>query len=116
MDNVIYTNNYVVSGQCLARLGSDVMSQHYNAQQALTEHRFLPVTINGCLSCANKHPATTVAARSCLTSEDFRRDPRAEIEYFAKRLAAVTLTEAEGIEWIGPTLEEFKSLIAEAIR
>jgi hypothetical protein len=116
LDNVIYTNNYVVSGQCLARLGSDVMLQHGNAQEALSAHRFLPVTINEYLSCANKHPASTVAARFFLTSEDFRRDPRAEIERFAQRLAAVTLTEAEGIGWIGPALEDFKNLLAEAIR
>lgn len=116
IDTRIYTNNYVVSGQCLARLGSDVLFQHYSAQQALTEHRFLPVTINEYLSCTNKHPASTMAAQFFLTSEDFRRDPRAEIERFAQRIAAVTLTEAEGIGWIGPALEEFKSLIAEAIR
>ncbi len=115
INNTICTNNYAVSGQCIARLGRDALLRHSYAKQAFTAHRFLPVTINEYLSCTNKHPACTGAASVFLTSEDFRRDPRAEIELFAQRLAAVSLAVSEGIGWMGPALEEFKSLIAEAI-
>lgn len=58
--DVIYTNNYAVTGAAWNRIGAEKLLEHYAAQVELNEERFVPDRLDAFLSAANKHLCCTV--------------------------------------------------------
>jgi hypothetical protein len=108
------TNSYAVSGAALERLGVDALCEHFDASMQYEAGRFAPATVAEYLSCANKHPAHTMAARALLGSEEYRCDPRADIRRWAEGVMAVPLP--INLAWIAAPRDQLAALLAEAAR
>jgi hypothetical protein len=59
LDDVVYTNNYCVTGSAVRRYGVAALFEHMHAQQCANEGRLSLRKITPCLSCTNKHPCAT---------------------------------------------------------
>jgi hypothetical protein len=110
----IYTNNYAVSGAALGRLGIDALCEDFDAHEQLDSGRFAPATVAQYLSCANKHPASTLAAYFLLGSENFRRDPRADIGRWSEGVMSVPLP--VDLAWMEAPRQQLAALLADAAR
>jgi hypothetical protein len=110
----IYTNGYAVSGAALGRLGVDAVCEHLNAYTQYKAGRFAPDTVAQYLSCANKHPAHTVAARALLGSEEYRRDLRADIRRWAEGVMVVPLP--VDLAWMEAPRDQLALLLTDAAR
>jgi hypothetical protein len=110
----IYTNGYAVSGFALERLGIDTVCESFDAQIQYNSGRFAPATVAEYLSCANKHPAHTMAACALLGSEAYRRDLRADIERWAESIMAVPLP--VDLAWMAAPRDQLVALLADAAR
>lgn len=110
----IYTNGYAVSGAALGRLGVDAVCEHFDAETQYQAGRFAPVTVPEHLSCANKHPAHTMAAHALLGSEEYRRDLRADIRRWAEGVMAVPLP--VDLAWMAAPRDQLMALLADAAR
>jgi hypothetical protein len=109
----IATNNYAVSGAALRRLGIDTLFEHDRAHVQFESGRFAPDTVAQYLSCANKHPASSVSAFLLWGSEDFRRDPRADIERWADGVMSVRLPVDLG--WMAAPQQQLAALLADTV-
>ena len=89
--NIVYTNNYVVSGEALKRIGADVMLEHYHAQAAINDGRYRPRRSEDFLSVANKHLACTVFINVNMGAPDFVADMRAGVARYADELSEIRL-------------------------
>jgi hypothetical protein len=113
IDETLYTNNYMVSGRALARLGVDELFEHRDAQRKFDAGTYRPKTVPRYLSAANKHPCSTMAALFFLSFEPFRRNPRAEISRFAD---ALMRSSAEAnTPWIVEPVRTLHSLLEVAV-
>jgi hypothetical protein len=110
----IYTNGYAVNGTALRRLGVDALCEHFDAQVQYESGRFAPATVAEYLSCANKHPAHTMAACALLGSEEYRRDLRADIKRWAESIMAVPLP--VDLAWMAAPRDQLVALLADAAR
>jgi hypothetical protein len=113
VDQVLYTNNYAVTGRALVRLGIEQLFEHRDAQRQFDVGAYRPETIPCYLSAANKHPCSTMAALFFLTFEPFRRDPRAELSRFADALAQ--LSPQPNTPWIAEPVQKLHSLVETAV-
>jgi hypothetical protein len=109
----IATNNYAVSGAALRRLDIDTLFEHFHAQGEFESGRFAPDTVAQYLSCANKHPASSVSAFHLWGSEDFRRDPRADIERWAESVMSVRLP--VDLAWMAAPRQQLAALLADTV-
>jgi hypothetical protein len=110
----IYTNNYAVSGIVVRRLGVEAICEAFGASTQLHRGGFAPHTVAQYLSCTNKHPASTVAAYLLLDSEDFRRDPRADIRRWAEGVMNAPLP--VDLAWIAAPRKQLTTLLVKAAR
>lgn len=113
IDQVLYTNNYAVTGRSLMRLGIEHLFEHRDAQKQFDIGAYGPNTIPQYLSAANKHPCSTMAALFFLSFEPFRRDPRTEISRFADALTQSSLD--PNTHWIAEPLRTLHSLVEAAV-
>lgn len=113
IDQVLYTNNYAVTGRSLTRLGVDQLFEHRDAQKQFDIGAYRPNTVPHYLSAANKHPCSTMAALFFLTFEPFRRDPRAEMCRFADALAQSS--PEPNAQWIAEPVRTLQSLVEAAV-
>lgn len=58
--DVVYTNNYLVGGAAIAKCTFPLLMEHFTAQSLLTGPILKVDRINHYLSCAVKHPASTM--------------------------------------------------------
>lgn len=110
--SIVYTNNYVVSGQALKRIGSDVMVEHYHAQAAMDDGRYRPSRCDDFLSAANKHLACTVFINVNMGAPDFVADMRAGVSRYADELSAVRLD--DDLAWMVDPLARLVELNRQA--
>jgi hypothetical protein len=110
----ISTNGYALSGSALERLGVDALCEHFDAARQYEAGRFAPATVAEYLSCANKHPAHTLAARHLLGSEEYRCNLRADIRRWAEGVMAVLLP--VNLAWMVAPREQLAALLADAAR
>jgi len=108
----IYTNGYAVNGTALRRLGVDALCECFDANAQYDAGRFAPATVAEYLSCANKHPAHTMAARALLGSEEYRRGLRTDIKRWAESIMAVPLP--VDLPWMATPRDELVALLADA--
>jgi hypothetical protein len=108
----IYTNGYAVNGTALRRLGVDALCECFDANAQYDAGRFAPATVAEYLSCANKHPAHTMAARSLLGSEEYRRGLRTDIKRCAESIMAVPLP--VDLPWMATPRDQLVALLADA--
>jgi hypothetical protein len=113
IDQVLYTNNYAMTGRSLMRLGLEQLFEHRDAQQQFDIGAYGPSTVQQYLSAANKHPCSTMAALFFLNFEPFRRDPRAEICRFADALTQAS--PGPRTHWIAEPLRTLHSLVEAAV-
>lgn len=113
IDNVLYTNNYAVSGLAMARLGWSSLYEHFDAQQQYNAAAYRPATVSEYLSVANKHPCSTLAAKFFLESQAFRADPRRELMHFNAAIAEVVPPPSMG--WVKGPLHCLRILVAMAL-
>lgn len=113
IDQVLYTNNYAVTGRALLRVGIEQVFEHRDAQRQFDAGAYRPQTVPQYLSAANKHPCSTMAALFFLNFEPFRRDPRAEMSRFADALTRSSLD--PNTLWIAEPLQTLHSLVETAI-
>ena len=113
IDQVLYTNNYAVTGCSLMRLGVEQLFEHRDAQKQFDVGAYGPNTIPQYLSAANKHPCSTMAALFFLSFEPFRCDPRSEISRFADALTQSSLD--PNTHWIAEPLRTLHSLVEAAV-
>jgi hypothetical protein len=113
IDQVLYTNNYAVTGRTLKRLGVEQLFEHRDAQRRFDVGAYRPKTVPQYLSAANKHPCSTMAALFFLSFEPFRRDPRAEICRFADALAQSS--PELNTPWIAEPARGLRSLVDAAV-
>lgn len=103
--DVVYTNNYAVSGAAWQRLGPERLLEHYSAQQALDAGQFRPRRSDAFLTAANKHLCCTVAIECNGRAPGVLDDlPRALGVVLAEAAAAVP---SEAIRWISDPLAHF---------
>lgn len=111
--SVIYTNNYVVRGSALRRAGLAACLEHYSAEAAMKAGHFQPMLIPAYLSCANKHPACTVAAHDFNTAEEFRSDPRGTLaRAFAEIGDVADMVAADPNSWLKRPFSRYRELLA----
>jgi len=110
----IYTNSYAVSGAALGRLGIDALFEDFDALTLFESGRFAPATVAQYLSCINKHPASSLVASFLLGSEDFRRDPRADIGRWSEGVMSVPLP--VDLAWMEAPRQQLAALLADAAR
>lgn len=82
----VYTNNYAVDGVALNRLGVDAFFDHGPANGAFGSAGFVVADRTEYLSCAVKHPCSTVAIKAALSDPKFLRDPAGFIAPLIKGL------------------------------
>lgn len=113
IDQVLYTNNYAVTGRALVRLGLERLFEHRDAQTQCDVGAYKPETVPQYLSAANKHPCSTMAVLFLLSFEPFRSDPRAEISRFADALAELSLE--PNTSWTAEPIRKLQSLVETAV-
>lgn len=111
---IVYTNNYMVTGDVLRGHGVDAVFEHTNAQSTFDREDFTVIDMAGYYSCAVKHPCSTTAVRHLMSLEEFRRDPKSIVQLFAQRLV-VTPIPSEAT-WIGRPVSALVALLEEAAR
>jgi len=112
IDGRIASNNYATSGAALRRLGIDALLERSDAHEQVVSGRFAPVVVAQYLSCTIKHPASTVSALYLLGSEEFRRDPRADIRRWAEGVTSVPLP--VDLAWMATPRDQVAALLADA--
>ncbi len=113
LSRTIYTNNYVVTGRALRRLGVDAVFEHWEAQNPFDRPDFNATASSRYLSCAVKHPFSTVSLNFLRSREEFRSDPRVEMTRFMEKLEKVA-PEALAA-WLRPNFIRFRQIMREAI-
>lgn len=113
IDQILYTNNYAVTGRSLMSLGMEQLFEHRDAQRQFDAGAYRPKTVPQYLSAANKHPCSTMAALFFMSFEPFRRDPRAEISRFAGAL--VQSISEPNTPWIAEPVRKLHSWVEAAV-
>ena len=111
--NVIYTNNYAVTGQFLKTFGRKLVEEHYHAQILLDNGSFQPVRINEYLSAANKHLCCTVCIHYNGSNDMFMQNMSHGLEEVVIGLESVQLTERS--DWLRDTIVQFNRINKEAL-
>jgi len=113
LDDILYTNNYAVTGRALKRLGMPALLENPEARQALHSGQFNPTLVPAYLSCANKHPWCTMVIQKNLECRDFFLNLRIMVETYSAILAKIEL-DADAL-WIARYLHGLQSLVARTL-
>lgn len=103
LHDFLYTNNYAITGRCVKRLGPHALFDHMDGQQALRAGQFAPLKIASHLSCANKHPWSTMAILSNSRSPGFLDRLHPMLVGYAHAINSIELD--DDTRWIGPYLD-----------
>ena len=103
--DVVYTNNYAVSGSAWKRLGPDRLLEHYWAQQVLDEGAIQLRRSDDYLTAANKHLCCTVAVNHNGQSPAYLSDLRGAVGQVVAEVEA--FRPGERIDWITGPLARF---------
>jgi hypothetical protein len=114
-DKFIYTNNYAVSGRVLRHSEVEDYLEHGAAHASMMSGRFNPAFRPAYLSCTNKHPASTVAARTFVASEDFRHNPRRELARAFDQVMVVELSDPD-LHWLNKPVAHYLELLEAALK
>jgi hypothetical protein len=112
-ERIVYTNNYAVSSHAVKRFSRPSLFEHGDAQTLFDRADFAFTTIRKYLSCAVKHPCSTMSIIYLMSLESFRSDPRSEMSRFAESLEAVNLDNIEG--WTRPPFRRFREIMSDAL-
>jgi hypothetical protein len=105
----IYTNNYMVTADAIARFGQPALFEHTEAQHLFRSGRFVAASSPLYLSAAVKHPCCTLSARALIDDPDFLRDPRGHI---AALIPTLEPPDADAdLHWIAAPLARFRALL-----
>lgn len=110
IDQILYTNNYAVTGRALMRLQVEQLFEHFDAQKQFDSGAYKPTAIPEYLSVANKHPCSTMAVLFFMSLASFRSDPRADIAGFARALSLST----PNPPWIVEPVRKLRDLLETA--
>lgn len=111
--NVIYTNNYAVTGRFLKSQGQERVEEHYHSQILFDNGSFKPARLNEYLSAANKHLCCTVCIHYNGSNEGFMQDMAKSLNTIVLELEAIELTERSA--WIGRIKRQFNEINKEAL-
>ena len=111
LQDIVYTNNYAVTGLAVKRLGIQTIFEHGHAQKNLDTGAFRPQKIAPYLSCANKHPCCTVWAYYNLPR--LSEGIRPAIAAYAEELRAVQLD--QDTLWIPPSLRRLEAIVSRCL-
>jgi len=114
LDRIVYTNNYAVTSGALRRLGREAFFEHGVAQRAFDQSGFALATCDNYLSCAVKHPCSTMSAEYLMSLDSFRSDPRREMSNFMKAVDAMRLDDT--VEWLREPFARFREVMTDAVR
>lgn len=109
LGEIVYTNNYALSGRGLVRAGVAGAGEHTAAQRTFGAADFQVEDCPLYLSCAVKHPCSTVAVRAQMAA-GFREAPERFLERFQRALEEAVVP-PEG-SWVRPRLEALRTLFA----
>lgn len=110
LNGIVYTNNYALSGQGLTGVGLGSVDEHTRAQQIFQQATFRVHDSARYLSCAVKHPCSTVAVRAQMGA-GFSEAPEQAVERFRQGLAAA-IAPPEGA-WLTAYLTDLHAIFAE---
>lgn len=110
LSTVVYTNNYALSGRGLVRVGLADAGEHTAAQRTFGIVDFVVQDSPLYLSCAVKHPCSTVAVRAQMAA-GFPEAPEQCLEQFRHALEAAVIP-PQG-SWIAPYHEVLKNIFFE---
>lgn len=110
LNGVVYTNNYALSGTGLAKAGLAAVDEHTRAQQVFGAAAFRVHDSSHYLSCAVKHPCSTVAVRAQMAA-GFREAPERSLERFRRALDEAAVPH-EGA-WVEPHLKALRQVFAD---
>jgi hypothetical protein len=113
IDNILYTNNYAVTGRCISNVGLRLLLEHFDAQHQFNTDRFHPQQIAEYLSCANKHPCSSLAARFFMSSDSFKKEPISSILAFYEALGEIDTAAAPS--WVLEPVQKLRALMARVI-
>jgi len=108
-EDVIYTNNYCVTGRAIKRLGLRATLEQDKAQLNFDYARFLPRRIPPYLSCANKHPCSTIWVHYNWKVPGFLGQLRETVGGFVQELTHVE-PDSETL-WTTPFLDRLKTVM-----
>ena len=112
LDRLVYTNNYAVTQWALDRRGPDKLIEHNDAQQVFDSPGFKLIPSSEYLSCAVKHPCSTLSARFLMKDENFRKNPRRELDSLLAAIDAIKIEDAHA--WLKGPFGQFLKLFSEA--
>lgn len=101
--DVVYTNNYAVTGRAWKRLGPDALLEHFSTQRTLNAGEIELERIDEFLSAANKHICCTVSIFHNNRWEGFTTSLPACVAQITAEIEAVDLPTHSG--WIQPYIE-----------
>jgi hypothetical protein len=113
LNDVIYTNNYCVTGQAIRRLGIQALFEHSRAQESLNDKQFSPQKIAHYLSCANKHPCSTVFIQ-------FNSETPEILEHLRETIAGIADEQKDAkldadTHWVAPYLRQFETVVRRSL-
>ena len=113
-DTVLYTNNYAVTGRAVRRLGRAPLFEHFHAKTVFKDSSFNVLASNAYLSCAVKHPCSTLSVKFLMQRPDFRADPRAEMGRFVDALHASEPLPEDA--WLAGPYARFRAIMTDALK
>jgi hypothetical protein len=105
---IVYTNNYAVTGAELAKAGLDAVFEHTDADAAFRRPDYAVANVPAWLSCALKHPCSTVSAKA-LMAGGFFADPVSPVLHFKSLLAAAA--PPPGADWLAGPLAGLRAVM-----
>jgi hypothetical protein len=110
-DDVLYTNNYAVTGRALKRLGASAVVEHYAAQTRFDSGDLKLLRVPEYLTCTNKHPCSVVWAQFNLESAQLDFPP-----VVSGLLKDIQSTQLDGeSRWILPYLARLEDVVARIV-
>lgn len=106
--DIVYTNNYAVTGAAWKRLGPEHLLEHYSAHAALRDGLFAPDRVDDYLTAANKHICCTVCIRHNSGVPGFLDALPAALSGILADIDAVELSDRT--RWIADPLERFAEI------
>lgn len=113
LEQVIYTNNYAITGRALNRHGYGRLFEHYHADRRFRKFWWPPKKVPLYLSAASKHPCSTLSVQFFMAQPEFRADPRRHVARFAEQLAEAPIPAEYG--WLKEPVQQVEALVRRAL-
>ncbi|MFD1951262.1 hypothetical protein ACFSGX_10855 [Sphingomonas arantia] len=111
LSDIVYTNNYAVGGAAFLTRGREAMFEHSQAARAFAQPDMVVTDSSDYLSCAVKHPCSTLAAKWAMREPAFHRDPAAFVAPFVSRLRVAE--PAGPSAWTAAPIAELRDIMDE---